>query len=391
MKLLRFEVEGLDLMKESIAVDFYTRQQVREDDKFLLHHLVSNIYLNTANAFIGINASGKTTLLRVTNLVLDMLNNRPLNHAIGKEVLANSPTVTVTSYIFIEPNVLFKLETTITTTIRPNGGVHCSISDETLWKKTLPQNTPIVKKALFEFSDRQIYIRRSESGDFLSDDVSIMIAVNKQYDSTVLVASLEPITDFNTLAVSDVDVPSELLHFLDATIERFYIELRDGKPVSHLKFYGRNELILADTFELRTYLSSGTIKGINVFLWAIAVLRHGGYLLLDEIENHFNTEIVASLIRFFLDARLNKNGGVLIFTTHYPELLDEFDRNDCINITRNTEGISVQNLTDILKRNDLKKSDAYMSDYLGGTAPLYDSYIALKRYIAKAIEGGGAE
>ena len=165
----------------------------------------------------------------------------------------------------------------------------------------------------------------------------------------------------------------------------FYIELRDGKPVSHLKFYGRNELILADTFELRTYLSSGTIKGINVFLWAIAVLRHGGYLLLDEIENHFNTEIVASLIRFFLDARLNKNGGVLIFTTHYPELLDEFDRNDCINITRNTEGITVQNLTDILKRNDLKKSDAYMSDYLGGTAPLYDSYIALKRYIAKAV------
>ena len=63
MKLLRFEVKGLDLMKEPIAVDLYARQQVREDDKFLLHHLVSNIYLNTANAFIGINASGKTTLL----------------------------------------------------------------------------------------------------------------------------------------------------------------------------------------------------------------------------------------------------------------------------------------------------------------------------------------
>ena len=40
MKLLRFEVEGLDLMKESIAVGFYARQQVREDDKVLLHHLV---------------------------------------------------------------------------------------------------------------------------------------------------------------------------------------------------------------------------------------------------------------------------------------------------------------------------------------------------------------
>lgn len=115
----------------------------------------------------------------------------------------------------------------------------------------------------------------------------------------------------------------------------------------------------------------------------------------SSAETTFRFTLAASIRRCqhndCCDARLNKNGGVLIFTTHYPELLDEFDRNDCINITRNTEGISVQNLTDILKRNDLKKSDAYMSDYLGGTAPLYDSYIALKRYIAKAIEGGGAE
>ena len=25
-----------------------------------------------------------------------------------------------------------------------------------------------------------------------------------------------------------------------------------------------------------------------------------------------------------------KNGGMLIFSTHYPELLDEYDRNDSI-------------------------------------------------------------
>lgn len=389
MKLLRFEVEGLDLMKGPIAVDLYARQQVREDDKFFLHHLVSNIYLNTANAIIGINASGKTTTLRVANLVLEMLNNTPLNHAIGKEVFANASNATITSYVFIEPNNLFKLETTIASSRKADGDVSLHIIDETLWRKTLPKQTPIVKKSLFEFSEKHIAIRRSESGDFLSDDVSIMIAINKQYESTVPVISLEPITDFNTIAISDVDVPAELLHFLDGTIERFFVELRDGKPVSHLKFYGREEHVLSNTLELRTYLSSGTIKGINVFMWAIAVLRHGGYLLLDEIENHFNTEIVASLIRFFLDAGLNKNGGVLLFTTHYPELLDEFNRNDCINITRNTDGITVQNLMDILKRNDLKKSDAYMSDYLGGTAPLYDSYIALKRFIANATEGGG--
>ena len=28
-----------------------------------------------------------------------------------------------------------------------------------------------------------------------------------------------------------------------------------------------------------------------------------------------------------MDGKLNKNGGTLIFSTYYPELLDEYDRN----------------------------------------------------------------
>ena len=43
-----------------------------------------------------------------------------------------------------------------------------------------------------------------------------------------------------------------------------------------------------------------------------------------------------------MDSRLNKNGGTLIFTTHYPELLDEYDRNDGICIVRNRNGITMQ-------------------------------------------------
>ena len=60
-------------------------------------------------------------------------------------------------------------------------------------------------------------------------------------------------------------------------------------------------------------------------------------------------------LRFFMDNRLNKNGGTLIFTTHYPELLDEYDRNDGICIVRNRNGITAENLSHILKRNDIKK------------------------------------
>ena len=57
----------------------------------------------------------------------------------------------------------------------------------------------------------------------------------------------------------------------------------------------------------------------------------------------FNKEIVTTLVRFFMDSQLNKNGGTLIFTTHHPELLDEYDRNDGICIVRNRNGITAEN------------------------------------------------
>ena len=109
------------------------------------------------------------------------------------------------------------------------------------------------------------------------------------------------------------------------------------------------------------------------------VLQSGGYLLVDEIENHFNKEIVTTLVRFFMDSRFNKNGGTLIFTTHYPELLDEYDRNDGIYIVRNCNGITVENLSGILIRNDIKKSEIYQSGVIEGTTLAYETYIHLKK------------
>ena len=75
----------------------------------------------------------------------------------------------------------------------------------------------------------------------------------------------------------------------------------------------------------------------------------------------------------------------MIFTTHYPELLDEYDRNDGIYIIRNREGITAENLCNILKRNDIKKSDAYQSGFLEGTTPMYEAYMQLKKSIDAAI------
>ena len=154
----------------------------------------------------------------------------------------------------------------------------------------------------------------------------------------------------------------------------------------YLKFKGKPELMLTQFSDLNRYLSSGTIKGINTFLNAVRVFETGGYLIVDEIENHFNHEIVSTLIRFF--KKVNPKGAMLIFSTHYSELLDEFERNDNTYIVRNRNGIKAENLAGLLKRNDIKKSEAYQSGFLEGTVPMYDAYMSLKKsLIANSREG----
>lgn len=225
---------------------------------------------------------------------------------------------------------------------------------------------------------------RNEEEIFLSDDVSFIIAHNRRNRERLEIFSLLSYTNENVLPFTEGIAP-EIITFLDPTIEKLYFEQADNKTFIHLKFAEEEEIILNNAVDLEQYLSSGTIKGIVTFSMVKDVLQTGGYFLVDEIENHFNKEIVTTLIRFFMDSRLNRNGGTLIFTTHYPELLDEYDRNDGIHIIRNRNGITAENLSGILKRNDIKKSDAYQSGFLEGTTLAHEAYIRLKKSIAASI------
>ena len=226
--------------------------------------------------------------------------------------------------------------------------------------------------------------QRNKDEAYLPDDVSFIIARNKKENETVEIFSLLSYTNVNVLPFTE-DIPIDVIAFLDPTIEKLCFEQIEGKTFIHLKFRDDEEIILNNATDLERYLSSGTIKGIIIFSMIKEVLQSGGYLLVDEIENHFNKEIVTTLMRFFMDSRLNRNGGTLVFTTHYPELLDEYDRNDGICIVRNRNGITVENLSYILKRNDIKKSDAYQSGFLEGTTPAYEAYMLLKKNLNASI------
>ncbi len=384
MKLLRIEACGLPLFKETLTMTFYAQQRVAEDDRAFLFPLMSNskYYLNCANAFIGINASGKTSALKIILLVLDLLNNEPINHSETREILGDTSHAVLKINFISDNHDLCQLETHIAAVFSKRAQTY-RITDETLWVK--PFTSIKAKHMLIDFTDIAPYATRTNDESFLPDDTSIIIAYNKKHGQSTLIRSLLSFTNMNILPVSDV-IPSEIIQFLDPTIESLVFDQVGQKVTIHLKFREQKEITLADPTELNNYLSSGTIKGIVTFTYAIDVLKNGGYLVVDELENHFNKEITATLIRFFTDASLNRNGGILIFTTHYPEILDEFERNDSIFITRNRNGITISNLNDLLNRNDLKKSDAYQSGFLDGTVPAYEAYMKLKKNIQSTLK-----
>lgn len=386
MRILKIKVNGLKLFPNELEVDFTTTQRVRNDKSEMLYKISPQIHQNNAIAFVGINASGKTTTLKAISFIIQMLNNDAINNIKNNVVLnglSGSDKVVFDVYFSVFSGSIYRLETTITKNkLSDDLENNFVIESETLWKKDIKSIK--AKKNIFNFVGVEPIQQRKGDEEFLPDDVSIMISLNKKNNIKINYKDLINWTNINLIRILG-DFPQELIAFLDSSIE--YLKThreKEGDDIEiRLKFKGKAEILMNSPLELEKYLSSGTIKGINVFINAMMVLGDGGYLIIDEIENHFNKELAAALVRFFMSHKTNKNGAVILLSTHYPELLDEFERSDNIYVTRNNSGVSVENLSNLLKRNDIKKSEVYQSGYLDGTAPSYESFIKFKESITQ--------
>ena len=138
MKILKIVVNGLPHVKDELNIDFVAQQRVDTYDKEHLFNVFSNIYVNRAISFIGINASGKTTILKTISFVMKLLNNQPINNIESKIImddLRKDEDVIITSFFYDGKNVN-KLVTVITKKINEtDGSEKLIIKDEKLWSK----------------------------------------------------------------------------------------------------------------------------------------------------------------------------------------------------------------------------------------------------------------
>ena len=388
--ILRSEIDGLTLFKDKkVMFDLVAEKNVTEDD--VLNGNVMRIddlidKLNTI-ALVGSNATGKTTQLRLIKMVISVF--LALDSLNEFENLADQfeDTFRFTNY-FYNAKTLYKVESAVKKT---TDGDFAFIEETIYSKKVYPSHK---KSELFNFDltkrGQQELLRRSSLPDeitaFLRDDDTIFSTIvrkimnNKVQD--IVIDEID-MTNKNKLTTKE-KIPVEYIKYFDPSIESIRILSKDvpSEKMNVEVTFKNDSIIQVPLIELSNYLSSGTIKGINLFIDIEKTLKNGGYLIIDEIENHLHKSIIMNIIQLFANS-LNKNGATLIFSTHYSEMIDMVPRTDMIYVATKEENLiqfkkMSQGLGD-QDRNDKKKSEVLLSGKLSNTP----TYKDLKRVRAK--------
>lgn len=390
VKILRVYFKNLPVYKDqSFTVDLYASDRVIHDET--MFHVYNSIYTQNILAFAGINATGKSTALRLLNLAIrTVVENIGLNdvYSINTNIITDGTEMTIT---FCDDQKIYELHSYIgIKQSASQGKPQFYYTDEILKEK--PLSTASSKNSIFDFSKitGSSTIRRSELDSgmklVLKQDDSIAILVSRDNGSIVNDLLTE---NYVNLSPMLGETPKEVLNAFDDNIE--YLRTTDDPSNGiqwKLKFKNSDHVFqTGNPIELNRIISAGTIKGYALIGRAVTVLKTGGYLIIDELENHFNKEMVHMILELFEDQDTNPNGACIIFSTHYAEILDFIRRKDNVYVTRKTDGfLSVNKLSAEFRRNDIKKSDLFLSNCLRGTAPKFRQIQNLKETICKEVK-----
>ncbi len=362
LHILKIEANGFKRLDDNFKLDFMSKARAYQEDKEKeLIELDKGLYTFRSLAFVGSNASGKSSILSLILKTMLFLQTGRWEY-IPREF--NKERINIKTLFYLD-ECLYKYSFTLG-----------KIDD--MSNPSLNQYSPILKEELFKMKyDKTRGIKNIDLIETQGEDVSDLFksslndtsAITKLTNNKVIVDEFnnnnivgfhEAIVRnafFASLNSCDKELVSSIIKLFDENIEYIKYDNHD-----HVYFKRENEdEIIISNIELLSILSSGTLRGVELFIRCINALKYGKTFIVDEIENCFQKNLVFNLLFLFNDSKINSKGAKIIFSTHYVEILDYLDRRDNIFITHKNGGTILANnlYTDYNVRTELLKSKQF--------------------------------
>lgn len=372
MKLLRVKANHFKNCSDGFEIDFVARsKKTSEDKEYELQEIAEELYTYNTMAVVGKNASGKTTAVELLDACFSILGDFRLE---DKPYSFDDVELLMDFYY---DDYIYRYETTLK-------------NSDSIGTKAVFTNQKIQKKKYYKSNVKDIYTADGFSevsvlGELPDDTSDIFFILKKKATKAVYFDSFGKGVDTYRLlfaTLKDFNISTDILGKVITIFDENISDLVKLDDHNYKMSFCGQEKIISDK-ELLYQLSSGTTKGMLLYILVVASLQNGFDLIVDEIENHFHKTLVENMISLYKDKSVNKHNATLIFTTHYCELLDLFNRQDNIYIARSDRKVNLTNMYSSYNiRTELLKSRQFYNNVFQ-TAVNYDELMSLKKELKK--------
>lgn len=368
MKLLRVKTNHFKNCKDGFTIDLVAKsKKTAEDKEYELQEVAPELYVYNTMAFIGKNASGKTSAIELLEACYSILGEFRLE---DKHYAYDGVELEI---VFYHDSFIYKYEVTL--------GADTSLGNKAVFKDEHIYRKKYYKTYVNDLYDEKSFVELTELGDLPEDTSNVFFVLKKKQTRAIYFDSFGNGADTYQMlfkALTNYGIDIEMLRSIFRIFDHNIEDLQRLDSHNYKLTFSGEEKNLSDT-QLIYMLSSGTTKGLLLYTMMVASLKEGFDLLVDEVENHFHKTLVENMISLYKDKTVNRHNASLIFTTHYCEVLDQMGRQDNIWICKSGTHVTLSNMyKDYEIRPELLKSKQYYNNAFQ-TAVNYEELMNLKR------------
>ncbi len=211
-----------------------------------------------------------------------------------------------------------------------------------------------------------------DNNDVRDNDEASSAAVQEGSESS----APEPGPDTKDTGDGDEEDELDASGLTDEEVERIYVEMSRSLMFKHAGAGDKGYDLPSDD------QSTGTLTWLSLAAPAIATIRKGGVLAVDELDASLHPQLAQVMIQMFRDESINTAGAQLIFTTHDTYFMSptsdvKLQPEEIWFVEKDRQGVSdLFRLSDFPTRGDQNLSRRYLQGRYGAVPSVAPSFLA---------------